>query len=214
MNITIIGASAGIGLATVEQALAKGHKVTALSTNTTNIPPHAHLTKVNGSATSVSDLKKVMVGADAVIITIGTKNKKPNTLFSDTALALVKAGAALNFKAPVLVITGFGAGDSSRFLGFFMKTVIRLFLKHQYINKTLMEEIIANSELNWEIVRPGMLSNGPLSKKYKVLPGLYKGIKIGKISRADVAAFLLEEAKNPTMLKQYPALTSSNSIRS
>jgi putative NADH-flavin reductase len=208
MNITIIGASAGIGLATVGQALTQGHKVTALSTNTASIPPHAHLTLVNGSATSVSDLKKVMVGADAVIITIGTKNKKPNTLFSDTANALVKAGAALNFKAPVLVITGFGAGDSSRFLSFFMRMVIRLFLKHQYINKTLMEEIIANSELNWEIVRPGMLSDGPLTKKYKALPDLYKGIKIGKISRADVAYFLLEEAKNPTMLKQYPALTT------
>ena len=209
MNITIIGAAAGIGLATVEQALAQGHSVTALSTNTINIPPHAHLTKVNGSATSVSDLKKVMVGADAVIIAIGTKNKKPNTLFSDTALALVKAGMSLNFTAPVLVITGFGAGDSSRFLSFFMKTVIRLFLKHQYINKTLMEEIIANSELNWEIVRPGMLSNGPLTKKYNALPDLYKGIKIGKISRADVASFLLEEVQKPTMLKQYPALTTS-----
>lgn len=209
MNITIIGASAGIGLATVEHALAQGHYVTALSTQTASIAPHVHLKKVNGSATSVSDLKKVMAGADAVIVTIGTKNKKPNTLFSDTANALVKAGAALNFKGPVLVITGFGAGDSGRFLGFFMKTVIRLFLKHQYINKTLMEEIIANSALNWEIVRPGMLSNGPLTKKYKALPNLYKGIKIGKISRADVADFLLEEAGNPTMLKQYPALTSS-----
>ncbi|RAJ35759.1 NAD(P)-dependent oxidoreductase [Pedobacter cryoconitis] len=207
MNITIIGASSGIGLATVEQALAQGHKVTALSTNTASIPLHVHLTKVNGSATSGSDLKSVMVGADVVIITIGTKNKKPNTLFSDTALALVKAGVELNFKAPVLIITGFGAGDSSRFLGFFMKTVILFFLKHQYINKTLMEEIVANSELNWEIVRPGMLSNGPLTKKYKVLPNLYKGIKIGKISRADVAAFLLEEAENPAFLKKYPALT-------
>lgn len=209
MNITIIGASAGIGLATVEQALAQGHYVTALSTQTASIAPHVHLNKVNGSATSVSDLKKVMAGADAVIITIGTKNKKPNTLFSDTANALVKAGAVLNFKAPVLVITGFGAGDSGRFLSFFMRMVIRLFLKHQYINKTLMEEIIANSELNWEIVRPGMLSDGPLTKKYKALPNLYKGIKIGKISRADVASFLLEEAAGPTMLKQYAALTPS-----
>lgn len=209
MNITIIGAAAGTGLATVEQALAQGHYVTVLSTQTASIAPHIHLTKVNGSATSVSDLKKVMNGADAVIITIGTKNKKPNTLFSDTAFALVKAGAELNFKAPVLVISGFGAGDSSMFLGFFMKMVIRLFLKHQYINKTLMEEIIAKSELNWEIVRPGMLSDGPLTKKYKVWPSLYKGIKIGKISRADVAAFLLEEVQNPTLLKKYPALTSS-----
>jgi putative NADH-flavin reductase len=208
MKITIIGAAAGIGLVTVQQALAKGHEVTALSTKTANIPDHASLVKINGSATSVADMKKAMAGAEAVLITIGTKDKKPNTLFSDTARALVKAGSELNFTAPVLVITGFGSGDSSGYLSFFMRMVIRLFLKNQYINKTLMEEVIAQSPLKWEIIRPGMLGNGPLTKKYKILPYLYKGIKVGKIARADVADFLLEEAGNPKLLRQYPALTN------
>jgi len=208
MNITIIGASAGVGFAAVQQALNQGHRVTALSTRTASIPDHPHLNKVNGSAASVSDLKNVMAGAQALIIAIGTKNKKPNTLFSDTATALVKAGEASDFKAPIIVITGFGAGASSGFLSFFMRTVIRIFLKHQYKNKTMMEEIIAKSNLNWEIVRPGMLTNGALTQKYKVLPNLYRGIKIGKISRADVADFLLHEAERPTMLQKYPALTS------
>lgn len=208
MNITIIGASAGIGLVTVQEALAKGHAVTALSTHTESIPDHSQLNKVDGTATSVQDLTKVMAGSDAVIVTIGTKNKKLNTLFSDTATALTEAAAILDFKGPVLVITGFGAGDSSRYLSFFMRTVIRLFLKHQYVDKTWMEEIITNSKLNWEIVRPGMLSNGTLTQKYRVLPNLYKGIKVGKISRADVADFLLNEAEKPTLLRQYPALTS------
>ncbi|WP_316843912.1 NAD(P)-dependent oxidoreductase [Pedobacter psychrodurus] len=208
MKITIIGASAGTGLAAVQQALAKGHDVTALSTQTASIPDHSRLNKVNGSATSVEDLKKVIIGAEAVIVTIGTRNKKPNTLFSDTAMALVKAGLETGFKAPILIITGFGAGKSAGFLSFFMRTVIRLFLKHQYIDKTKMEEIIAASTLNWEIVRPGMLTNGSLTKTYKALPDLYQGIKIGKISRADVADFLLQEAENQSMLQQYPALTS------
>ncbi|PIG97522.1 hypothetical protein CS542_07065 [Pedobacter sp. IW39] len=75
----------------------------------------------------------------------------------------------------------------------------------------MMEEIIANSELNWEIVRPGML-NVAFKQKYKVLPGLYKGIKIGRYQGQMLLLFI--RAENPTMLKQYPALTSSNSIRS
>jgi len=208
MKITVIGASAGIGLATVQQALAKGHQVTALSTQTASIPDHPHLHKVNGSATVVNDVKRVMAGAEAVIVAIGTKNKKPNTLFSDAANALVKAGTELNFEAPVLIVTGFGAGASSGFLSFFMRNVIRLFLKHQYINKTKMEEIITASALNWVMVRPGMLSNGELTQTYQVLPQLYKGIRIGKISRADVADFLLSEAKHQKMIHQYPALTS------
>lgn len=208
MKITIIGASAGIGLATLQQALDKGHEVTALSTNTASIPDHVLLTKMNGSATSIADMKRAMSGADAVLITIGTKNKKPNTLFSDAAKALVQAGKGLNFKAPVLIITGFGAGKSSGYLSFFMRMVIHLFLKNQYADKTLMEELIAQSSLKWEIVRPGMLSNGPLTKNYRVLPTLNRGMKVGKISRIDVADFLLREAENPTLLQKYPALSS------
>ncbi|PTS98669.1 epimerase [Pedobacter sp. HMWF019] len=207
MKIAVIGAAAGIGLATVQKALANGHEVVALSTNTANISEHTLLTKINGSATSLADMKKAMSGADAVLITIGTKNKKPNTLFSDTAKALVQAGKDLNFKGPVLVITGFGSGKSSGYLSLFMKIVIGLFLKNQYINKTLMEEIVTQSNLKWEIIRPGMLSNGPLTQNYKVLPALYKGIKVGKISRADVAHYLLTEVENPKLLNQYPALT-------
>lgn len=207
MKITIIGAGAGIGLATLKQALEKGHQVMVLSTNITNISDHPRLTKIKGTATSVSDVKKVMAGAEAVLVTIGTKNKKPNTLFSDTATALSAAGEALGFQSPVLIITGFGAGASAGFLSFFMRTVIRLFLKHQYRDKTRMEEIITASSLNWEIVRPGMLTNEPLTGSYRVLPELRKGIRVGKISRADVGDFLLKEAGNPAWIKQYPALS-------
>lgn len=102
MNITIIGASARVGLLTVMQALEKGHKVTALSTNTASVPNHYLLTKINGSATSADDVKKAIINADAVIIAIGTKNKKATTLFSDAANALIKATAEINFTAPIL----------------------------------------------------------------------------------------------------------------
>jgi putative NADH-flavin reductase len=208
MKITIIGASRGVGLESMKQALAKGHNVTVLTTNTQNILPHPLLTVISGSATSVPDIKKAIKNSDAVLITVGTKKKKGTTLFSDTATALIKAADDLSFSAPVLVITGFGAGESYEYASLFMRTVIRLFLKDQYSDKTLMEDKLANSKLNWQIIRPGMLTNGPLTNKYKVLSTLKKGIKVGKISRADVADFMLKQVENPTLLSQYPALTN------
>jgi putative NADH-flavin reductase len=51
MNIAIIGAGAGIGLHAVKQAVEKGHTVTALSTNTDQLPTHPNLIKIKGSAT-------------------------------------------------------------------------------------------------------------------------------------------------------------------
>ncbi len=208
MNIAIIGAGAGIGLESVKLALKKGHIVTALSTNTDQIPNHPNLIKINGSATSLIDLKHAITGSDAVLITVGTKNKKATTLFSDIANTLVKVTDDLKFSSPVLVITGFGAGESKNYLSFFMRTVISLFLKDQYINKTVMEEIITKSTMKWEIIRPGMLTNGDSQSTYKVISGLQKGMKVGKISRADVAQFLITEAENPLRLYQYVALTN------
>lgn len=70
-----------------------------------------------------------------------------------------------------------------------------------------MEEIITKSAVKWEIIRPGMLTNGDETAIYKVAAKLQKGMKIGKISRADVAHFLINEAENSKFLYQYPALT-------
>ena len=208
MNIAIIGAGAGIGLQSVIQALKNGHTVTALSTNTDQIPNHPKLIKIKGSATSPIDLKHAIKDCDAVLITVGTKNKKATTLFSDIAKTLINVADELNFSAPVFVITGFGAGESKKYLSFFMRTVISLFLKDQYIDKTIMEELITKSALKWKIIRPGMLTNGDKTSSYKVLPELRKGMKVGKISRANVAHFLINEVENPKMLYQYAALTN------
>lgn len=208
MKIAIIGAAAGIGLQSVAQALKKGHTVTALSRNTDSLPNHPKLIKINGSATSTIDLKNAIKGADAVLITVGTKNKKATTLFSDIASALIQVTTDLNFSSPILIITGFGAGESKGYLSLFMRTVISLFLKEQYADKTIMEELITKSTLKWEIVRPGMLTNGEPTSSYKVLSGLQKDMKVGKISRADVAQFLIAEAEDPKMLYQYISLTN------
>jgi putative NADH-flavin reductase len=208
MNISIIGAGAGIGLESVKQALEKGHTVTALSTKTDRILDHPNLTKITGSATSPIDLKKAIKDSDAVLITVGTKNKKATTLFSDIANTLINVSCELSLLSPVLVITGFGAGESKGYLSFFMRTVISLFLKEQYINKTEMEEMLTESTLKWEIIRPGMLTNGDATSSYKVLSRLQKGMKVGKISRADVANFLVNEAENQRFLHQYVALTN------
>lgn len=208
MNIAIIGAGAGIGLQSVTQALKNGHTVTALSTNTDQIPNHPKLIKINGSATSPIDLKNAIKGSDAVLITVGTKNKKATTLFSDIAKTLIKVTDDIKYASPVLVITGFGAGESKNYLSFFMRTVISLFLKEQYINKTIMEELITKSDLKWEIIRPGMLTNGDKIASYKAFSQLQKGMKVGKISRGDVAHFLINEVENPKMLFQYVTLTN------
>jgi putative NADH-flavin reductase len=210
MKITIIGASAGVGFMCVERALARGHKVTTLSRNVDNLPQNPNLTAIKGSATHLPDLKKAFVGADAVIIALGTgKSMKATTLYTDFAKVLIELQKEINTQIPLIILTGFGAGNSSEYQGFFMKIFFRLFLKDIYINKTEMEEMIAASSIKWEFVRPGVLNDKPLSEKYRVETNYYKGMNIGSISRSDVADFLVKQAEKPTEIGKYPALSNT-----
>lgn len=207
MKIAIIGASAGIGAATVKLALQRGHTVMALSRNNEALPEHASLTKITGTALSAANLQKTISGTDAVIVTIGTKQKKGTTLFSDLAKVLSAVCSEINYKGNVIIVTGFGTSKSAQYLSFFMRLIISLFLKDQYKDKTYMEGLISKSPMNWEFVKPGMLTDGPLTSRYQVLTELYKGMKITKIPRADVADYLVTEAEHARFLRQHVALT-------
>lgn len=208
-QITILGASAGVGLLTVKQALQNGNRVKTLSRQTNTLPNHPNLIPIQGSATVVSDVKKAIEGSDAIIVTLGTgTSTKATTLYSDAAHVLLKALQELQVNPPVLVLTGFGAGDSGPYNSFLMRLLFSLMLKDVYRDKTAMEQIITGAYANWEIVRPGRLTDTPLTENYQTFTELFKGIRIGATSRANVAHFLVEQAQHPTLLNQYVSLTN------
>jgi putative NADH-flavin reductase len=210
MNITIIGASAGVGFEAVKIALQRKHTVTTLSRSEINLPSQINLTTLKGSATNKIDLKKSIENADAVIVALGTgKSMKKTTLYSDFAKLLVEVQKEMPTRIPFIILTGFGAGESGKFInGFIMKMVFKFLLKNIYDDKTKMEEIISQSNMKWVIVRPGLLKDKPLSEKYRVENKLFQGLSIGNINRADVADFLVKQAENPTELFNYPALSN------
>lgn len=210
MKITIIGASAGVGLSTTKRAIERGHQVTTLSRSEISLPKTDNLKMQIGNALRKEDLLQSIASADAVIIALGTgKNMKATTLYSDFAKLLVEVQKQTKTSIPFIILTGFGAGESKNYLnGFFMRMFFKFLLNKVYADKTLMEEIISKSDINWEIVRPGLLKDKPLTEKYRVENKLFKGMKIGSINREDVADFMVKQVENPTELKKYPALSN------
>jgi len=209
MNITIIGASAGVGLEAVKRALQRNHTVTTLSRSEINLPSQVNLITLKGSATNREDLKKAIENANAVIVALGTgQSTKATTLYSDFAKLLVEIQQETNTQIPFIVLTGFGAGDSGPYNGFIAKIFFSLLLKKVYADKTKMEDIITGSKMKWEIVRPGMLKDNPLTEKYRIESTLFKGINIGGINRSDVADYLVKQAENPTQLFKYISLSN------
>ena len=204
MNITIIGASAGIGLETVKRGLNRNHSITTLSRSEIEIEEKKSLKMMLGDATNKADLFISIQNAEAIIVTLGTgKNMKATTLFSDFAKLIVDIHTENKIDIPFIFITGFGAGESENYVSWLVKMFLKYFLKDVYADKTKMEEIITNSDLNWTVVRPGRLFDKELTEKYRVENKLFKGINIGGINRADVSDFLIKQAENQTELKKY-----------
>ena len=203
MNITIIGASAGIGLETVKRGLNRNHSITTLSRSEIDIEEKKSLKIILGDATNKADLLNSIQNAEALIITLGTgKNMKTTTLFSDFAKLIVEIDRENKIDVPFIFVTGFGAGESKNYVPWLVKMFLKYLLKDVYADKTKMEEIVTNTDMNLTVVRPGRLLDKKLTEKYRIENKLFKGINIGGINRADVADFLIKQHKHTELFQK------------
>jgi putative NADH-flavin reductase len=208
MNILILGASRGIGLQLLKQSLAAGHNVTAMARHFQDLPDQPEqLRGISGDILDEAKVREVMAGQEAVCLTIGVGvTRKPVTVFSRGTHNVLAAMAEHGVRR-LLCITGIGAGDSRGHGGFLYDRIFKpLLLKTIYEDKDRQEALIRASATDWTIVRPAFLTNGPLTGHYQVITDL-SGITAGKISRADVAHFMLTELSANRYLGQTPLLT-------
>jgi putative NADH-flavin reductase len=209
MNILIVGATRGIGRQLLEQALASGHSVTALVRDPRRLAmQHERLRVVTGNILDSDSVGRAMAGQDAVCCTIGIKLPwPPVTVFSEGTKNLLQAMKKTGVRR-LLCVTGIGAGDSRGHGGFLYDYLFRpLLFRTVYADKDRQESLIKASDVDWTILRPGFLTNGPLTKNYQILTNM-AGVTAGRISRADVAHFILKELMSNQYLRQTPLLTT------
>lgn len=208
MKLLLIGASRGIGFELLQQTLQAGHEVTLIARNPDGVEvSHGHLNVLAGDILNKEVVEQAVNGQDTVCITIGTKpTRKPVSVYSEGTKTVIEAMKKSSCRH-LLCVTGIGAGDSRGHGGFFYDKIINpLLLGTIYEDKDRQEAIVRQSGLDWEIIRPGFLTNGPHTGKYRVLTDL-SGVKAGNISRADVADFMLREASQMQYNQQTLLLT-------
>ncbi len=206
-QVLVIGASRGIGLETTRQALEAGHTVRAFSRSVADIRADPKLEKVRGNALRGSDVTAAVAGMNAVIQVLGVGFGdlfRPVHLFSDATRILVAAMQAQGVKR-LIGVTGFGAGDSRASITCFQLLPFRFFFGRAYDDKDVQERLIKDSALDWTIARPGVLTNGSRTGRYKVLkePSQWRN---GTISRADAADFLVQQIEDRAYLRKTPVL--------
>ena len=206
MKVLIIGATGATGQILMSEALAQGHEVTALARTPSAVAPEDHRPRVlQGNALDASSVEAAVAGQDAVLSALGTRSTRPTTLFSESTTNLISAMKKHGVRR-LVCITGVGVGDSKGHVGFLYDRIIRPFVvKNVYEDKERQEEEIKRSDLDWVIVRPARLTDGPAKGKYRIfLGGSYTATKI---SRADVASFMLAQLSDDTYVHKTPVIS-------
>jgi uncharacterized protein YbjT (DUF2867 family) len=208
MRILVLGATGGAGRLIVGEAVAKGHAVAALVRSKANAAGLVDAELVEGDARDEAALTSAITGCDAVISSLGTAISpfREVTLLSTATRALVAVMERQNIRR-LVCITGMGAGDSRGHGGFFYDRLFQpLLLRKVYEDKDRQEEAIRASALDWVIVRPTVLNDQPARGGIRALTDL-TGVHGGKIARADVANFVVQQLTADTWLRKAPLIT-------
>jgi putative NADH-flavin reductase len=210
-SILVIGASQGVGRETVKALLADGHRVRAFARSASKLAiADERLEKRNGDALNAGDVSRALEGVDAVVQALGVSFGfdmvvKGTTLFSRATRILVDGMRASGCRR-LVAVTGIGAGDSRGRLGFLYDGVMfPLILKRVYDDKDIEEQIIKASGLDWTIVRPGILTDGAASGRYRASADP-KDWRAAPIPRADVGRFIADEIRDGTFIGRTPVV--------
>jgi putative NADH-flavin reductase len=208
VRIFVLGGTGHTGTVFVEQALAAGHELTAFVRSPDKLPSQARLTVVSGDVLDVAALAAAMPGHDAVVSMLGVRSLATHD-FSEKSTATITRAAEQSGTRRVVIMSAFGVGDSIDKASIAMKLVLRSAAKPVQDDKEAGELVLRASDLDWTIVYAVVLSNGPATTTYRAidlaeldhLPG------VPRISRADVAAFLLEAAGDPRWTRRRVVVT-------
>jgi putative NADH-flavin reductase len=210
MKLTIFGATGGTGKQLIEQALAAGHRVVAFVRNPSKINTrHEYLTIVQGELADQAMIERAVSGADAVISVLGPRGdsrSKPITRGTQNILAVMKKQGVRR----LIISSTPSASDPNDLPDFKFKvlvTLVRLTMRAAYEEIISVAETVRMSDRDWTIVRVSLLNNNPKSGKVKV-GYLGKGEVGVRISRADMAEFMLKQVQDTKYLRQTPVISN------
>jgi len=208
MKVVILGATGGTGRELAKQALDLGHNVTAFIRNPSKLSvKHEKLAVVQGDMLDPASLERAIAGQDAVISALGSPGLGKSTDLSDATAHIIRTLNASGVRRLIFEST-IGIGDSKDHMPWLArKTFIPLLLKNIFADKEIQERYIKDSSLDWIIVRPARLTNGPRTGKYRIGTEISERATSKTISRADVAEFMLQQLSDDTFLHSTPAVS-------
>jgi putative NADH-flavin reductase len=200
MKVIVFGATGGIGRLLVAGALDLGHAVTAFVRNGQTLEPRDGLRVVQGDLFDPQSVGDAIDGHRAIFSALGSRSLKTDPVLS-RAVPLIISGMHFHMVDRIIAV---GAAGALYPAGKYQPPIITVLfgvlrstiLRHPMADQRAQERLLAASDLDYTIVRPPRLTDGAATGTYRVLPDALPSSSL-RISRADVADFMLQQLTDP-----------------
>jgi putative NADH-flavin reductase len=209
MKVTVFGGTGRSGRPLVEQALAAGHDVTILVRDPAKVSTqNPRLVVVKGDVQDATAVAQAISEAEAVLSVLGPTHNRPTFDVSsgmDNIIAAMRKAEARR----LIISAGAGVADPNDAPGLFDRAIgvlLKVMARNVYEDMVQTVAKVRASDLDWTVVRVPMLTDGPHTGKVKT-GSVGKGVG-ARLSRADMADFMLGQLTDDRYVRRSPAISN------
>jgi len=208
-TIALFGGSGRSGQQFIPLALQRGYRVKALARAPEKIKQKSeNLEVIQGDVLTYPDVERLVKGSDVIVSLLGQVKGSPRDLQTNGTQNIVSAANATG-KQRILSLSGGGLPfekDEPKLADNLIRGAMRLFVPHILEDAKGHANVLRTSNLEWTIIRAPRLTNDEAKGNYKV--GWVGQTGGTKISRADLAQFIMEELEQKRFDQQMPFVTN------
>ena len=202
MRLLIVGATGGTGQQLLAQALAAGHDVTAFAREPGKIAAqHPRLRCIRGDLADHRAMGDALRGHDAAISALGRGYSFKSEQLIQRAVPVILTAVEAAGLRRLIVVSALGVGESARQAPLPARLFFNTLLRGIYADKLIGDNLIRQSDLDWTIVQPSQMTDGPLTRQYRSGERLELRGRPA-ISRADVAHYILSIVADGAALRK------------
>jgi len=205
-KIALFGASGGTGQQFLQQALEAGYTIKALARSPEKITQQSpQLTVIQGDVLKAEDVIETIRETDLVVSLFGHVKGSPAWLQTDGTRKILTAMQAHGVERIISLSGGglpFPEKDQPKFMDKLIRGIMKLTVPKILNDAIEHHKVLRDSDRSWTIVRGPVLTDGPHTGTYRTG---WVGVDSGtKISRADLADFILQEVEANRYAEQMP----------
>ncbi|WP_263382742.1 NAD(P)-dependent oxidoreductase [Granulicella arctica] len=206
MRIAIFGASGATGQLLTDRCLAAGHEVTALVRRPEKFPQRDRVRVVQGNAFDRAAIADTLIGADAILSALGARSLKKEDVLERAIPLLVAAMEQAGIRR-IVALGSAGALPTAldkqpAWRAWIVQNIVyNTFLKYPVASQIAQFRILSASHLDWTMVMPPMLTNGPGHGSFR-MDGDALPRNGARISRTDVADFMMKQLTSTEWLRK------------